>query len=473
MPGISFEQPAFETAVPVVVIGAGACGMTAALAARDAGAEVVVLERDARPHGSTGMSQGYVCAAGTRLQAKLGVADDPDRFHADILAKTDGTADPALARIVADAAAPTVDWLMEVHGIPFELNPDWAGFFGHSTARMHGMPSRTGTELLGALGNAAERAGVDLVTGARVTTLFADRAGRVTGLEMARGDGRTERLGCDALVLATCGFGGNREMVREFIPGFGNAPRYRYFGHEGNQGDAIAWGRGLGAGLGSMTAFQGYGALAEPQAVVVNYDMIMAGGIQVNLAGERFANEIANISAQALTVLAQREGIAWMLFDGPREAAAANLPEHREVLALGAVRRAGTVAELAAAIRVPADALQRTLDEVAAMAAGRIPDPFGRDFTGLAPLAPPFGAVRVTGALFHTQGGLTVDGDARVCRPDGTALPNLFAGGGAAQSISGDGATGYLPAAGLCTAVTLGRLAGAAAARLAREGRRG
>lgn len=470
MPEISYEQPDYDAEVPVVVVGAGACGMTAALAARDAGAEVVVLERDAAPHGSTGMSQGYVCAAGTRLQAKLGVEDDPDRFYADIAAKSEGTADPALARIVADAAAPTVDWLMERHAIPFELNPDWGGFFGHSTARMHGMPSRSGTELLGALGNAVERAGADLVTSARVTTLFADRSGRVAGLAMERGDGRIERLGCDALVLASCGFGGNREMVRSFIPDFGNAPNYRYFGHEGNQGDAIAWGQALGAGLGSMNAFQGYGALADPQAIVVNYDLIMAGGIQVNLEGRRFANEIANISAQALTVLAQPEGLAWMLFDGPCEAMAANLPEHREVLALGAVRRADTVAALAAAIRVPADALQQSLDEVAEMTAGRAQDPFGRDFTGLAPLAPPYGAIRITGALFHTQGGLTVDGDARVCRPDGTTLPNLFAGGGAAQSISGDGATGYLPAAGLCTAVTLGRLAGTAAARLARGG---
>lgn len=467
MPGISREQPQFDARIPVVVVGAGACGMTAALAARDAGVEVAVLERDPTPHGSTGMSQGYVCAAGTRLQASLGVTDDPDRFFADIMAKSGGTADPALARVVADAAAPAVDWLMEQHDIPFELNPDWAGFFGHSTARMHGMPSRTGTELLGALGNAMERVGANLVTNAHVTTLFADSNNRVTGLRIERSGRGVELLGCDALVLASCGFGGNRELVRHYIPEFGNAPSYRYFGHEGNQGDAILWGRELGAGLGSMDAFQGYGALAEPQAIVVNYDLIMAGGIQVNSHGRRFSNEIANISAQALNVLAQPEGIAWMLFDRTCEAAAAKLPEHREVLALGAVRRADSVAALADLIQVPAAALSETLEQVAAMASGQSRDPFGRDFSGLSPLQPPYGAVKVTGALFHTQGGLTVDGDARVVREDGRKLPNLFAGGGAAQGISGNGATGYLPAAGLCTAISLGWLAGKAAARLA------
>ncbi|HRX05395.1 MAG TPA: FAD-binding protein, partial [Anaerolineae bacterium] len=79
-------------------------------------------------------------------------------------------------------------------------------------------------------------------------------------------------------------------------------------------------------------------------------------------------------------------------------------------------------------------------------------------------LAAPFCAIRVTGAIFHTQGGLMVDENARVLREDGTALPNVFAGGGAARSISGPEVTGYLPAMGLCMAITLGRVAGRSAA---------
>jgi fumarate reductase flavoprotein subunit len=77
---------------------------------------------------------------------------------------------------------------------------------------------------------------------------------------------------------------------------------------------------------------------------------------------------------------------------------------------------------------------------------------------------PGFRAIKVTGALFHTQGGLVVDATARVVRRDGQVLPNLFAGGGAARSIGGPGGSGYLPGAGLCMAVTLGRLAGRGAA---------
>jgi fumarate reductase flavoprotein subunit len=73
-------------------------------------------------------------------------------------------------------------------------------------------------------------------------------------------------------------------------------------------------------------------------------------------------------------------------------------------------------------------------------------------------------AVKVTGALFHTQGGLAIDASARVKRKEGGVFPNLFAAGGAAAGVSGGSAAGYLSGNGLLTATVLGRLAGRAAA---------
>jgi fumarate reductase flavoprotein subunit len=78
----------------------------------------------------------------------------------------------------------------------------------------------------------------------------------------------------------------------------------------------------------------------------------------------------------------------------------------------------------------------------------------------------PYYVVKVTGALFHTQGGLVVDENGQVLRPDGSQLPNLFAGGGAARGVSGPDASGYIAGNGLVTATTFGRLAGIAAAKL-------
>ncbi|GGB09429.1 FAD-dependent oxidoreductase [Allosediminivita pacifica] len=460
----------FDIEVPVVVVGAGAAGLAAALAARDAGVEVILLERDEVPRGSTSMSQGYACAAGSRIQREAGVEDDPDTFYADIMARSKGQADPRIARTIAENSGPVIDWLMDRHGIPFRMNLPWSGFFGHSVNRMHGVPSRTGEELHESLQHAADKAGVTVVTGAHVDTVYHDPDGRVTGITLTRKDGARESLGCGGLVLATCGFGANEDMVQTHIPSFGKTPYYRYFGHEGNEGEGIQWGRDLGAALGCMDSFQGYGALAEPHGIIVNYDMIMHGGIMVNTEGKRFSNENKDISAQSLEILPQPGGIGWVVVDDARRALAEDLPEFRELVSLGAVRSADDARSLAALIGVPAEALEATLAESRAMTRGEATCPFGRDFTGSDPLSEgPLYALKVTGALFHTQGGLMVDENARVLREDGSALPNLFAGGGAACSISGHHCDGYLPAAGLCMALTLGRLAGQAAARISAE----
>ena len=435
--------------------------MTAALASAETGVETLVLERDIRPTGSTGMSQGFICAAGTKLQKAAGIDDDAETMFADIMAKTRGQTDPALARTIATNAAPTIDWLVDRHHLPLRIDADWRAHFGHSRRRLHGTPNSDGQELLELLRAAAETAGATVMTGATVTDLFADPSGRVHGVRLTRPDGATETIGCDALILATCGFGANRAMVDAHIPEMAGRP---YHGHEGNQGDGINWGIELGAGTGDMGAYQGYGALTEPHGVLFNYNIIMEGGIMVNAEAMRFSNELADISGQSVNVCDQPGNLAWAIYDEKRHRFGEHLREYKQLIELGAIRHAPDARALAAMIGVPPDMLATTIAGVRAMAHGRVGDSFGRDFEQHEPLEPPYCAVRVKGALFHTQGGLTIDTHARVTRPDGTPLPNLYAGGGAARSISGPGVWAYLPAAGLCTAVTLGRLAGQAAA---------
>ena len=455
------DEP-FPLGLPAVVVGAGGTGLAAALALADAGVEVVVIERDPTPLGSTAMSTGLIPAAGTPEQAEAGIDDSPERFAEDMLRKTKGQTDAGIALRLAQESAETVAWLRDRHGVPLSL-VDGFLYPGHSARRMYGTPNRSGTELMGALQAAvAERPEIMLLTDARVDALFV-RGDRVTGVRTVRQDGSGEEIGCDVVVLACSGFGGDAELVGAWIPEIAGAV---YHGHLGNRGDAVRWGEALGAATADMTGYQGHGGLAAGHGIPILWPLIMEGGFQVNLAGERFSNEASGYSEQAARVNAQPDRIAWSIFDNRLHRLMLQFDDYQEAVRAGAVVEAADAAELAVRTRLPEDALTATLEGVAEMVAGTATDPFGRDFTGKPPLAPPYRAARVTGALFHTQGGLVVDGDARVLRPDGRPFPNLFAGGGAARGVSGPGADGYLAGNGLLTATTFGKLAGRAAARL-------
>ncbi len=463
----SAEGVAFEATVPLAVVGSGAAGLVAALAARDAGAEVAIFERDASPSGSTALSSGLIPAAGTRFQRAKGIADTPELFAKDIQAKAHGKADPAVVEAVARTAAPTLEWLADRHGLDLVLLDSFL-YPGHSVLRMHAHPQRTGAALMGALLAAARGTGIDVVTSAEASALYADPQRRVRGLTLLRPNGSVERIGCGALVLACNGFGGNKEMVRRYIPEMADA---LYFGHPGNEGDAVRWGEALGAATRHMGAYQGHGSVAHPHGILVTWAVMMEGGIQVNSWGRRFSNEHQGYSEQAVAVLSQPGKIAWNIFDGRCHAIAREFEDYREAEAAGAIRTAADVEALAAITGAPADALASTLADIARYQRGEAADPYGRDFTRKPLLAPPLFAVKVTGALFHTQGGLAIDGRARVLREDGAPLPNLFASGGAACGVSGPAVSGYLSGNGLLTAVALGRLAGESAARLVLAGR--
>jgi fumarate reductase flavoprotein subunit len=287
---------------------------------------------------------------------------------------------------------------------------------------------------------------------------------RVTGLTVERRDGTVETITCDALILACSGFGGAADLVARYIPEMAEAV---FHGHPGNKGDALRWGEEMGAALADLGAYQGHGGLAAGHGVPILWPLIVEGGFQVNVHGERFSNEASGYSEQAARVNAQPGHVAWSIFDQRLHDLMLAFDDYQDALRAGAVVQADTVAELAERVRLPADALGATVEGVAAMTRGDAADPFGRDFTGKLELAGPWYAAKVTGALFHTQGGLVVDRDARVLKADGAPFPNLFAGGGAARGVSGPGADGYLAGNGLLAATTLGKLAGRAAARSA------
>ncbi len=427
--------------VPVAIVGAGACGLMAAIALRDAGIDCVLLERDERPAGSTALSSGFIPAAGTQVQRAAGITDSPQGFAQDIQDKAKGRAAPHLVTAYTEAIAAALDRLAQRHGIRLQVLDGFL-YPGHSAHRMHATPEKTGASLVAQLERAALAAGAMLLTQATVRELYVDGAGRVAGLGFRRPDGQREQLACDSLVLACNGFGGNAAMVSELLPEMRGAT---FGGHVGNDGSAIQWGRQLGARLADLTGYQGHGSWVVPQGILMTWAVMAEGGIQLNAQGQRFHDETEGYSEASVRVLQQPGQVAWNVFDDRLLALARTFPDFQQAEGAGALRTAADKPALARLIGCEVRALDSALDR----------------------FDPPYHAVKVTGALFHTQGGLDIDAQCRVLDGEGRPLPNLLAAGGAARGVSGDAVWGYLSGNGLLSALAGGWIAAHTAAHAA------
>ena len=439
----------------VAIVGGGACGLTAALTLHQLGIDCVVLERDASPTGSTALSSGFVPAAATQAQQAQGITDSPAQFAQDIQAKAHGRASPVLVEAYSHAIGPALDALAKHHGIPWQVLDTFL-YPGHSTHRMHAVPEKTGAALMTRLHSAADAAGIVLLTEAQVVTLYVNNNLDILGVGFLRPDGQLEQLSCDSVLLACNGFGGNANLVKTLLPEMGDA---LYAGHMGNDGSAIQWGQQMGAQLADLGGYQGHGSWAIPQGALISWALMMEGAVQINAHGQRFHDETQGYSEAAVHVLAQPGGTAWNVFDDQLLAFAQDFPDFCEAQAAGAVHHFSDVAALARHLHCDVAVLQETLGSIREGT-----DPLtGRHFKRA--LVAPFHAVRVTGALFHTQGGLDINADCQVLGHDGHPLPNLLAAGGAARGVSGDQVWGYLSGNGLLSAIAGGYIAAHTAAR--------
>src|SRR5207253_3209173 len=121
-------------------------------------------------------------------------------------AKAHGECDHAIARLIAEEAKNTVEWLVERHEVPLSCILNFQ-YPGHSRPHMHAAKSLDGAELHAALLAAVEREEIPLATAACATDLYADADGHIRGVRVTRPDGKTEDIGCEALILACNGYG--------------------------------------------------------------------------------------------------------------------------------------------------------------------------------------------------------------------------------------------------------------------------
>lgn len=456
------NEISWDVEADIAVVGGGACGLIASLAAEERGVEVLLLEKEKKVGGNTSLSQGMIPAAGTRFQKAAGIDDSAELMAEDIFKKNNYESDPEITLHLCRESKNLVEWLVDSVGIHLDIVTDFI-YPGHSRHRIHAPSTRKGTQIVNELRTViSNRKDILLVQQAPVRDLIAIRDdGSVIGLEVEIFGQGINRVRAQKVILACNGFGNNKEMLKKYIPEMADA---FYFGHEGNTGEGILWGMELGVATQHMGAYQAHGSVAYPHATLLTWVVIVNGGFQVNKQGKRFSNEYTGYSEHSIEVLKQEDKIAIEILDERIYQSVLGFEDFNQCIEIGAMKRGETIEELADLYQLPPKELRKTLESYNRAAEGKGEDPMGRqNFQG--PLSPPYYGVKVTGALFHTQGGLKVDKKARVLKPDGTPIPNLYAGGGVAVGVSGSGVKGYSSANGLLAATVLGKIAGEEAAK--------
>ncbi|NIH84527.1 FAD-dependent oxidoreductase [Amycolatopsis granulosa] len=461
----------------VVVVGGGGAGLAAAVSAAEQGASVLLFESERELGGSTQLSAGLFTAAGTSVQAALGVEDSAERFFQHYMDLNAWQLNPGLIAAFCVQSGPTLDWLIGLGvEIPAKLSgnahtPGLCQAGVEDVWRGH-VPRDQGYGVVQVLARAARTRQVEIVLGTRVERLLEEH-GRVAGVVA---DGIEVRA--RAVVVASGGFARDPGLLARYYPAALRAGEDLFVvAADGSRGDHLRF----GAQVGAAVAGDGWGLLL-PTAYFQRLHHWQSGfppksRIHVDARGRRFMDEDASYAVSG-GIIERHGGTAWMIFD---ERARRTLPPGyahwtaEYVLAeaeAGRTLRAADLAELAGKAGIPAGALIATVRRWnEQLPAGHDPEFLrhrtlaSKGVTGNPdPIAePPFYAARLLPAeLVCTHAGLEIDARAAVRDERGEVIDGLFAAGEAGAGVLGPRYVGGGNA--VANALTMGRIAGRNAA---------
>jgi len=446
----------------VIIVGSGAAGLSAAIAASDGGARVLVVEADTRVGGSSRLSGGHFYAAGTSVQLEAGITDTPDDMFEHYMTLNQWMVEASVVRRYCDLSAPTFEWLRElgVHFQPDGVYPSGVG----SKARGH-QPEGGGERVIEVLDAQRASRGIDLVLDARVDRLAVNDTGAVTGVCIG-----PDQATSSAVIMATGGFGANPALLAQHFPDAAAAGNWSwYIGSPMAQGDGLVLGEQVGAALDGHNR----GLLLVTPGFSRDLEVLLPGWlILVNPDGRRFASESAPYTV--LGGLIQRQGgSAFAVFDenarvDAKPGAVSRAYWVDEILEAkakdGTVVRAESLGELAARLDIPASTLAGTIERYNADCASGQDSVFFKNPAGMRPIEkPPFYAAEIRpGIICWTGAGLRINADTRVLAKNERPIPGLYAAGETVGSLHGDRYIGGGGSFGPC--IVFGKLAGETAA---------
>ena len=447
----------------VVVVGGGGAGFAAAISAKEAGANVVLVEKLGQVGGNTLISGGEYAAPANELQEKEGIEDSVEQFEKDV-EKAGGNKD--LIKVLAENATDGAHWLRDDIGV--EWLDSLMFFGGHSVKRSFIPKNHTGNELISNYKTKAEELGIDVLTNTDVKEILT-KDGKVSGVR-AESEDKDLTLNAKSVVLASGGFGANAEMcyendkeVDEHVLST-NSP--------GATGDGIVMAEALGADTVDMDKIQLYPVcdVETGKLLYVGDTRLVGGALLVNKEGKRFVEELDTRRAISMGIKEQTDHVGYLIWDEKSNEKTGTMksnPEEAESLyERGLLYKADTIEELADHFEIDKEALLETVNNFNENSKKEQDPEFNLRMLGWTIDEGPYYMLKAGPAVHHTMGGLKINPEAEVQTKDGKSIEGLYAAGEVTGGIHGSNRLGSVAMADI---TVFGRIAGENAAEHAKN----
>ena len=481
-------EPAETLTCELCVIGGGGTGLAAGIQAQQLGVDVIVLEKKGSTGGSFIGSEGLF-AVGSHWQEEAGVDYSIDELAEACFDFHHWIPNPALYKNFFKHTAGTVVWLEDL-GVEF----DHVQSLGDSPNAWHvyaGLGSEgTGVTFMKSFGAAAQEAGVHIETNCSGKRILMEN-GEVAGVLAVRDNDDVVKIECKAVIVGTGGWANSAELIRELNGA--DPERVTASGMDGRDGDGLKMLKEIGA---AMAAGPGTMATYGPILPGTTYGTQLQAAtslephLWVNENAERFVREdmfLKNFAYAGNAVHNQKRAFTicnpeiidqytevggdvgvgvYVVAGEPMTDLVDQFPELLESKN-EYVFQADSIAELAEAMGVDADALVATVDSYNEQCAAGTDTEFFKPVEYMRPIKNgPFYAFEVFNGYFCTVGGISVTPDAEVMDAERNVIPGVYAGGCDAGGLYGDTYdVAYCPGSCASWAINSGRLAAKHAAQ--------
>lgn len=440
----------------LLIVGSGAAGFTASMAAREAGVKnLIMIEKMAVPGGNSQLAAGGMNAAGTKFQKQAGIEDNPQLMFDDTMKGGKNVSNPDLVRVLADKSNESIEWL-DKHGATLSHVGQGGG---SSAARMHGPADGAfvGPYLSKFFRDEAAKSNLDLHLNTKLVKLIKGTNGEITGALVKGKHTGIYQIDAKAVILATGGIGANPELIQKLRPDI--SPEVKTSNQPGSQGDGIILGENVGAAVVDAKEIQLNPTLLVGSPVIVSETVRGAGAVFVNKEGKRFISELTTRDKTSAAVSKQTGGVAYEIFD---QKVRDKVKQTGAAFELGLAKEGRTLEELGKNAGIDPKNLAATIAQYNKYAeAGNDPE-FGRPKISAKVDTPNFYAIEVTPAIHYYMGGLKINPQAKVIDKNGKVIEGLFAAGEVTGGVHGKNRLG---GNSISETITFGRISGEEAAK--------